>query len=381
MIVAIMAVFLLGVTAFTADFGLAYANKRQIQTAADAAVLAAASELSRYPGACATAISTGGTAARAEADAKVAANDMNSLPAGVASDYSASCVNGIPTVSTGVTSNVPRIFGSIFGSSDYSLRRSAAAVVEVPGTIASGLRPIAICSKDLSSVGTLPSAVIKLKGPGGGHLPVDCPDAGRSGSWWVIDCPGTTNGDLASNLADGCSQEVSIVPGQPLPGTPTLPGYLTTYCATVNKSCLGSNPGNDLGNAGTVAAGNALINTAKDVILPVFCGNPSCVPAGITDQGGNNTIYPVHKFIGVQICGFHWGNKNSTAAQMTGLCATSNNPSGFDPATGTNQDNYLLVVVKQIQVSGSTVPSACKVGDPCDTGLRQVRLVAGPYSE
>lgn len=378
-LVAVMAVFLLGLTAFTADFGLAYANKRQIQTAADAAVLGAASELAEYPGNCAALIAVGGSSARTEALAKVPLNDMNSLPATLGSDYAATCVGGVPTVSTSVTANATRVFGNVFGSGDYALSRAAAAIVEVPQS-ALGLRPLAICSSDLTGVALLPSTVVKLTGPGGGLDALSCPDAGRSGNWWTIDCPGSTNGDLAANIANGCSSEVAIVPGQPLPGSPSLPGYLTGYCGSINQSCLASNPGNVRSN-GAQDAMNSLVDTAKDVILPVFCGSPSCVPAGITDNGGENTIYPVHKFIGVQICGFHWGSRNSTSAQMTGLCGSANNPLGFNPATGNNQDNYLLVVVKQIQISGSTTPSSCKVGDPCDTGLRQVRLVAGPYTE
>ena len=208
-IVAVMAVILVGITAFTADLGLAYANKRQIQTAADAAVLAAASELAERAGNCVTVVSSGASDARTEATSKVAANDMDTQPAVLGTDFTVQCVSGVPTVSTSVTSTSARLFGKLFGAGDYALTRSAAAQVEVPST-GIGLRPIAICSKDLTPVVILPSPVIKLSGPGGGHIATECPDAGRSGNWWTIDCPGSARPRSASFRATGSRRPLHL---------------------------------------------------------------------------------------------------------------------------------------------------------------------------
>ena len=60
-IVALLLVVTVGIAAFTTDFGSAYVSKRQLQSAADAGSLAAAQELGKYSGTCAS-VSTNSTA-------------------------------------------------------------------------------------------------------------------------------------------------------------------------------------------------------------------------------------------------------------------------------------------------------------------------------
>ncbi len=89
--------------------------------------------------------------------------------------------------------------------------------------------------------------------------------------------------------------------------------------------------------------------------------------------GGDGTMYPVYKLASAQICGYHWGPKNSGAYVSAGphdLC------DGADATSGTSTDNYLLLAFTQLQVSGSTADTdTCAPGDDtCDAGLRRVLL-------
>lgn len=410
-IVGVMAIFLIGMTAFTADVGLAYANKRQIQTAADAAVLAAASELAEYPGNCAAIIAAGSTAAQAEATSKVSLNDMDSLPASLGSDYSASCVSGVPTVSTSVTANVPRIFGNLFGSGDYALTRSAAAVVEVTTVVGSGLRPLAICSSELPAT-IVPGDVWTIFAPGNGHTPpAGCPVPPNAGNWWTLDCgeeldPLATNdgggtNQLENQILNGCKEPVEIVPGQgavpPATSPPTgaaLNTILANSCPSASTAnpfkCLSGDPGQP--DAGQVAdAWKALIDDGTTINLPVFCApqtgvTPTCATSSITGIG-TNAVFPVHKFVSVVVCGYHFAkqdNKQYAKSPPSTSCAPH---SGALAAMLADDDNstgnraYLILAFKSVQTSGATTPSTCPINASCDGLGRQVRLVAGPYTE
>jgi hypothetical protein len=48
-------------------------------------------------------------------------------------------------------------------------------------------------------------------------------------------------------------------------------------------------------------------------------------------------------------------------------------------ADGTD-DIYLLMVARNLQVSNVTADSECDLGDECDGGLRQVRMVSGGFA-
>ena len=403
-IVALVAVFLLGVTAFTADFGLAYANKRQIQTAADASVLGAAGSLAARPGDCAAMLSAGATGARTEADAKVSANDMNALPAALGADYSASCVSGVPTVSTSVTSTGTRIFGNLFGSGDYSLSRSAAAVVEVATVVGSGVRPMAICSSELPA-SIVPGDLYTIFAPGNGHTPpASCPVPPNAGNWWTLDCgeeldPTATNdgggtNQLEQQVLNGCKAPISIVPGQGTATGAALNTILANSCPSASTSnpfkCLSGDPGQP--DAGQVDdSWRALINNGTTIILPVFCApqagvTPTCATSSITGTG-TNAVFPVHKFVSVVVCGYHFAkqdNKQYAKPTPTPDCAPHSsalNTMLADDGNSTGNRAYLITAFKSVQVSGGTSPSTCIVGNSCDGGVRQVRMVAGPYTQ
>jgi hypothetical protein len=379
-LVGLLAVFLVGMMVFVADFGMAYANKRQTQTAADAAALGAAVIFSQQAGASCDGIRVAGdAAANAEANAKVGENDDNMPNPATLDDYNTECrpdVGLVVETTAGTTS--PSFFGGLFGGDDYALDRSAAAVVDAAGGVGAGLRPLAVCSRDLLPLTTFPTPVMKFEGPAGGGPAAgthsDCPDTMNPGNWWTLRCPGD-NSNLATNLANGCQNPVSLVPGQPDPGDPGLTSHLLGHCAGSPfpaESCLTSDPGN-LRDSGSLSALRNLVDTEEMFFLPAFCGIPTCNPGAVTTDGGSNTIYPVFRLIAVRLCGYHLGNGASGSySKMTGDCAV--NPSGYNVSVGGAHRNYLLLTVLQTNVPANNAVD-CNFGDPCDTGLRQVGMV------
>lgn len=376
MLVALLLVALIGLSAFTADLGVAYVNKRQLQTAADAGALGAAvvfAQGASTGGGCAGMLSNHSGAAQAEAVGKVSDNDNDASPA--TPTFEPSCVDSALRVKVTAAATSPSFFGRIFGRDNYPVDRTATAVVGVAGAVGAGLRPLAVCSRDLLTLTSFPTPVMKFEGPSGGGGPdvQDCPDTMNPGNWWTLRCPSSSD-NLASNLANGCRNPVSQVPGQPEPGDPGLASYLLTYCADPSahpEACLTSDPGN-MRDSGSLAALKKLVDNEVTFFLPAFCGTPNCDPGAVSVAGGSNTIYPVFRLIAIRLCGYHFGNGSGVHSKMTGACA--NNPNGFDASVGGPHRNYLLASVQQVNVSGPIVSTGCKVGDPCDTGLRQVSM-------
>ncbi|WP_442940074.1 pilus assembly protein TadG-related protein [Nocardioides sp. B-3] len=171
--VALLAIVIVGLSAFVADFGLAYANKRAMQTAADAAAPGAAGVFANVDKRlCADIRSDGFTDAQTEATSKVAANDTGSS-VGAMTLFEAECLDGDLVVRTTVTGPSPNFFGGVFGMTDaYEVTRSAAAAVEA-GTTGPKLRPMALCLSDIpanAQPGT-PFKLFALGTPPAGHLP------------------------------------------------------------------------------------------------------------------------------------------------------------------------------------------------------------------
>src|SRR5690606_20851459 len=120
------------------------------------------------------------------------------------------------------------------------------------------------------------------------------------------------------------------------------------------------------------------IGRKEQVFLPVFCGQPTCTPAGVVNGGGNNAIYPVHRLVSVSVCGYRFNNQlgevDWTDDQNIGRC--NDNPNNLTASNaGVRGENYLLVVFHNVQTSGSTAASTCDLGESsCDGGLRRVSL-------
>jgi Flp pilus assembly protein TadG len=378
-LVALLLIALMGLSAFTADLGVAYVNKRQLQTAADAGALGAAvvfAQGTSTSGGCAGMLASRSGVAQTEAVAKVADNDNDTAPA--VPKFEPSCDASALKVKVTASATSPSFFGRIFGRDNYPVDRTATAVVGVAGSVGAGLRPLALCSRDLLTLTSFPSPVMKFEGPseGGGSGAgtfQDCPDTMNPGNWWTLRCP-SANDNLAYNLTNGCRNPVSLVPGQPAPGSATLTSHLLNYCVDPDvhpESCLKSDPGN-MRDSGSLTALRGLVDREETFFLPAFCGTPTCDPGAVSVAGGSNTVYPVFRLIAVRLCGFHFGNGSGVHQKLTGACA--NNPSGFNASTGGPHRNYLLVSVQQVNVSGPVVSTGCKIGEPCDTGLRQVTM-------
>lgn len=396
-IVGLVAVVMVGLSGFVADLGLAYANKRATQTAADAAALGAAGVFAAQPfRQCADILSNGNSAAQTEANSKVAANETISAPASLTGGVvSASCTNGDLVVQATVTADSPNFFGKVLGfTTDYDLERSATAVVEA-ATTGPRLRPMALCSSDLPAAAA-PGTPFKLFAPGDapGWTSTSCPlpDNTGAGNWWTLDCPNetTTDGNGTSALADqirnGCSTAIAIVPGQGTKTGAVLNAHLAAACPSPSTTepavCLSGDPGQpDPGNV--PQAWKDLINSGATVPIPVYCTSPGlCAYSSITGTG-NNAVFPVHKLLGVQVCGFHFGKQNKSkypsASQplptaTAASCAEA--ATMLDAIKSDNSDlTYLVLIARNMQVSIVTADSGCALGDDkCDGGLRQVRL-------
>lgn len=396
MIVGLVAVVMVGLSGFVADLGLAYANKRAAQTAADAAALGAAGVFAAQPHRqCADIRSNGNAAAQSEANSKVAANDTTSAPAALAGGaVTATCANGDLVVRASVVADSPNFFGNVLGfTADYDLERNATAVVEA-ATTGPRLRPMALCSSDLPS-GASPGTPFKLFAPGdaAGWTSTSCPlpDNTGAGNWWTLDCPNenTTDGNGTAALADqvrnGCSSPIAIVPGQGTKTGSDLNAHLAAACPSPSTTapfvCLSGDPGQpDPGNV--PQAWKDLINSGATVPIPVYCTSPGlCAHSSITGTG-TNAVFPVHKLIGVQVCGFHFGKQNKskypTASQPlpSTLTTCSEAASMLSAIQSDNSDKtYLVLIARNMQVSIVTADSGCALGDDrCDGGLRQVRL-------
>lgn len=376
---ATLAMLLVGISAFTLDFGRAYVSKRNLQTGADSGSLAAASFFTDKPGSCATLSSNVSYAAAARA--RAAAILEESRGGAAINDFRVACnAQGELTVDLSVTGSTPVAFGGVYGANSITTQREAQATVEVLETVTKGLRPYMVCSTYAPPVSSLPTAFTKVEFPSGSNASGTCPH--DSGNWFTLDCPhpgNSNNGnpDLADATRNGCSSPVSIVKNQNSSSPEALYTSLRAACPDKSKNmedfdpdCLTSNPG----NIDSTAVSNAWDSLIGDtILLPIFCAKGPCNPAGWVEasSGGNNTMYPVHKFAAVKVCGYHWGNvKNSglyPGSDPLDKCTNAD-------ATAGGNENYLLLAFVMYQSAGSTEDSGCALDGLCDTGARQVRL-------
>ena len=371
--VAILSVVLVGIGAFTMDFGMSYVSTRQLQLSSDAAALAAAGVFAAVPGDCATiaANTTARTTAQAAADKLRSDNDGRASSSG--STITVNCnAQGTLDVSYSSTGKTPALLGPIFGqSSDYVTSRSATATVGVSPS-APG-RPYALCSPQLPAV--VPSAtVVRLQLPDPSDTQAACPTAEIGGNWWTTRCPGESDsGHLGDDTLYGCDVPLSIISNQPSPATPSqLSSFLSSACTSPSPSCLETNTGN-IGGTPVLTAWNQFVNNQATLIFPVFCGDPTpCDPAALYNpSGGGNVVYPIYRLAAMTICGYHWGS--AELDNMSGPCA--NNPSAYRASDGDNNDNFLLVVPTAVRVSGGTQEFACQLGQvSCDGGARRAFL-------
>ena len=375
-IVALLSVVLLVLSGFTVDFGQAWMAKRNLQKAADAGALAAAQVLAGYPGTCDTVRlnTVAVAAARIAADKYRDKNRESYLPASVVDEWSVAC-NGANTavvVNYGLEGTTSSSFGPLAGgSSTLTSDRRAQAVVEVGPHTSTRMRPLAMCSTQLTA-----GPFVRLDYPK--DAPPSCGNA--SGAWWTVDCPGNPSNStsvMVTQVRDGCPKGASIVSGQTATQTTgQLTNTLTAAClgnSTPEGGCLESNPGN-LDSGQVADSWKYLVDNSVKAVFPVFCAPPQCSSTTI-DGSGNNATFPIYKLLGAVICGYHFSN-NEKYHSASGECAglPSNMYAGNDNSG--NQVNYLIIKYVQLSASGSNEASGCALGSTtgCDGGVRRTRL-------
>ncbi|MBL0747477.1 pilus assembly protein TadG-related protein [Nocardioides baculatus] len=373
-LVAVLAVFLIGLSAFTVDLGTAYVSNRNLQKAADAGALAGAQALSRYPGTCSTIKSNTTAVAAARTAATKMAQKNYPDASWTETTFDVSCSSGSKALivtlgNSGTTSN--RFAGVFGGASSITSTRASKANVEVAPATGNRMRPLAMCSTQLTT-----GPFVRL------DYPKDAPPAcgNASGAWWTVDCPGNASNStsvMVQQVRDGCPKGASVVTSQSETQTTTqLTTALQAACLggeTPDGSCLESNPGN-LDSGQVAVSWKYLVDNSVAAIFPVFCAPPQCSSSTV-DGSGNNATFPVYKLLGAVICGYHFSKTekyHSTTGECSGL--PSDMYAGDDDSG--NTVNYIIIKYVQISASGSNQESECSLGNtPCDGGLRRTRLI------
>lgn len=397
-LVAIVAVVLLILSAFVVDLGTAYTSKRQLQTAADAAALAAAKHFAKEPGSCAELKANFSNEAEAIAEGVATTN----RPEQVKELFEVSCLTSGPyegalQVTYSASGMTPTVFGGSAVGDEISTAREASAVVYVPGK--AKLRPYALCDLDIPPVDQLPTEVREIKMPGQAWSGSDCAAAETGGNWWFVNCPGMTTMNatqVAAALRDGCENDAEVVEPQ-VPTPPTaLSASLTANCndqSDVSPSCLDADTGESNLVVPVVAeAWEAVLG--QTVLFPVFCTTASvCSPSTVTGTG-TNRVYPIFKLAPAVVCGYHILDKGSKSintgdcvgntysqsyAELLG-CANKNDDclTGMDPTTGASTTQSpkesVRLFLKFVTDSDGVGGTKCTLGTACDAGLRQVTM-------
>ncbi|HET7387891.1 MAG TPA: pilus assembly protein TadG-related protein [Nocardioidaceae bacterium] len=399
MIVAILAVMLVGIASFTVDFGQAYVSKRQLQTATDAGVLAAGAYYTDKEGTCAE-LSANTTYTNAAQDIANNIVDQNlgldpSAPATPDRPLSVTCnSNGQLVVGMTATRATPVTLGAIYGVKSITTGRSSEATV-APAASAQ-VKPYALCSSQAQGP-PVSGEVFQVGDPGQAGGGSDCPDSETGGNWWWLDCPEDTAHSgtpdiIAENLKNGCSDPITIIPDQPTPTPPAaavpptdLSAALTAHCSTAgdrSSDCVTGDTGNSsLKNKKVYDEWPALLG--KKILLPVFCGAPTCDPDTVNGTG-THTVYPVYKVAAMVLCGYHIYDK---ASGYSGSDECNNtvddpdtNPSGFDATSAAGQGGddskkvWLYVRYTHVYVSNDKQFTDAGLGTDQDGGARQVTL-------
>lgn len=381
-LVGVLAVFLVGMAAFTVDLGASYVSNRNLQKAADAGALAGAQVLTTYPGSCDTvrSNSTAVTLAHQAAIRIAQANYPDPSWAEETATWKVDCdpqlkVLRVTFGNSGVTSNR---FAGVFGGQDsITTSRSAEATVDVNPYSGIGVRPMALCSAQVQVVPRPTSyPFLRVDTPKNSvKLPPGCPASTGAGNWWVVDCPDEQPGESTDEqIENGCKNPVSVIPGQEDTLTPgELTVVLDGQCAPKDDSetCLSGDTGN-IDSAQAASKWKLLVDAGTTVILPVFCAPPQCSQSTI-EGNGTNAVYPVYKMVSAIVCGYHF-SKQERYVRTTGECAGI--PSLYTGAEwdANNTVNFMLFKYLNQRTSGSNQESECALGAECDGGLRRTRL-------
>jgi Flp pilus assembly protein TadG len=288
--VALLSVVLLVMLAFTADLGMAYAQRQALGSGADSAALAIvrseyAKQLRSPARTCAGIAAADGTAAAGIALAQVNANAPFGDPL-TASDLQVdlSCTGaGALSASVKVTKQVPRTVGKVAGSAPLTVTRRSVASLAVVNRV-TGVEPIGVCRYQAQAIIDDAAADLSANQPSRAELVSlskvwtgsrTCDGSGGSGNWGWLDL-GQGNGEsaLGTTIENGSSTPLTVS-GSP----PTLP--------------LDGTPGNR-SNGNPVHDAMAAIMD-RTVVLPVY---------GSYSGNGANATYTVTGFLTVKMCGY-----------------------------------------------------------------------------
>jgi Flp pilus assembly protein TadG len=290
--VAILSTVLLGIAAFTTDFGMAYAQRQALYTGTDSAALAIVH--SEYKSVMANPRSCNDIKTDDQAQAtNIAVQQINrnspfgqSIPAG---DITANldCVgtnHGVLQATVSVDHQINTLFGRVAGVSSMDVNRTSAAALGTENKV-TGIRPIGICKYQAdqlrnstpNSAGIYPAQLIALTKVWNGNS--SCSGDG-AGNWGWLDL-GQGNGDSA----------LGAMISQGFDGVLTLSGNPPAFM--INGNPMTGSPGNK-GNGQNVHDGMQAIMDYV-VWLPVY---------DTYSQNGQNATYHIIAFISVRICGY-----------------------------------------------------------------------------
>ena len=365
-------------SAFAVDLGIAYNSKRQLQTAADSAVLAAAAVYAKYPGTCAQLVTNAAYQAEAQTAADKYRGENRTGSTGV-TIIPACNSQGELEVGYSANGSTDTVFARLLGISSITTERDAEALVDVPTSINYGVRPFALCSADLPT-GSTPSAVMEIAPPGQAHGGSNCASAEAGGNWWYVTCNvpsgGTSDGSphaMAEAIVQGCTNTIRIVTPQNKTTSTTLSASMTANCVTgmaATPTCLDGDTGNS-SMTNPVGYGAWDLILGKTIFLPVFCSTPTCTPDTVTGTG-TSSRYPVYSVASVVLCGYHIYDKSSKVSN-TGDCTGNTFTQAYVEGKHHNEVWFYLKFVRVLTSQDQTT-SDCALGTTCDAGLRRVRL-------
>ena len=300
--VAIFAVVLIVIAAFTTDFGMAYAQRQAIATGADSAALAVVH--AKYIAEMAdpthptcdqlvindTALAASNTKkASTIALAQVNANapfNATIAAADVTTTLTCDSAANVLQVSVKVNRNINPILGQVAGVSTMHIDRTAVAALGVANGV-SGLEPIGLCTNQATAIIKQHAADAFTATPDRAQLTQEtkvwgggaqCDGGGGSGNWGWLKFPGMGNGsgELGDMIISGYGGHLT------LDTTKNPPSYQ-----------VGAVPGNRGNNAHTHDAMQKIMD--KTVTFPVY---------STVTGNGNNTTYTVVGFLSLKMCGY-----------------------------------------------------------------------------
>ncbi len=319
-VVSVLMVVFIGLSAFTIDYGYAYAQRRALSSTADGAALAAAEEFRR------TRTSSQSCDAMATDNAKAAATAAANLvktangPASSTLAVGYSCDGGYLMVTATMSKTTNAFFGGIYGKDSYDVWRTAKAVVAPAGSVTGAFLPFGLCEVDARRVlaGLTP-------GSDANSAAIKVPLAKTNGTpCGVCLADDTCDGNDEKLSGSGNKSQVQLDPNL------TSFGAALTYTGGTKLSIDGSGnvicslfPSPPAGWCGGYpgAGGNSdperdAINLLRDTtfMFPVY---------NRATGDGSNTRYRISGFISAKLCGWQQKNIDSSNAKPKvhkGLC-------------------------------------------------------------